>query len=559
MHWINMFIGCFFLISVNVFCQSVQTDWVKTYNGPGNYEDIINAMLVDNSGNVFITGQSIGIGSEYDYSTIKYSPDGELLWINRYNFPGNWIGYDIPTAIAMDSAGFIYVTGYCWELSSSRYVAITIKYNTDGDTIWTRKFGGEGSDLDWVQPPLFVNTDRNNNLYITGTVDTDLNSIITANVIFTVKYNPDGDALWTRLYHNPQSYLDVASAMAIDNDGNPCIAGICQNPNNPTYNRDIQVIKYNTDGDSLWAKTYSGPANSHDQPNAIAIDGDDNIYVTGSSLDSYEDLVTIKYDKDGNEKWVSEYKGYANRQDEGNAITVDASGFIYVTGSSYIVGTFEDILTIKYNPFNGDTIWTKKYSGSGNYYDAGKAIASDDQNNIYVTGFEYASASGNDIVTIKYDQDGNRKWIQKYAQPWEEEANLILMGKNKEVYVAGKTSTDSTYWDYIVIKYLQDPSGVEQNNTLSPEEYRVYQNYPNPFNPSTKIRYSIPNVGSGLALTVLKIYDVLGNEVATLVDEYKPAGSYEIEFNGNNLASGIYFCRMQAGSYVSIKKMMLLK
>ena len=69
-----------------------------------------------------------------------------------------------------------------------------------------------------------------------------------------------------------------------------------------------------------------------------------------------------------------------------------------------------------------------------------------------------------------------------------------------------------------------------------PTEYELTQNYPNPFNPGTKIRYSLPNVGSGLAQTVLKVYDVLGNEVATLVNEYKPAGSYEATFDASSLS-----------------------
>lgn len=93
----------------------------------------------------------------------------------------------------------------------------------------------------------------------------------------------------------------------------------------------------------------------------------------------------------------------------------------------------------------------------------------------------------------------------------------------------------------------------------TPTEYKLEQNYPNPFNPGTKIRYSIPNVGSGLALTELKVFDILGNEVATLVNEQKAAGYYEVEFNASQFASGVYVYRLQSGSYVSTKKMMVLK
>lgn len=88
-----------------------------------------------------------------------------------------------------------------------------------------------------------------------------------------------------------------------------------------------------------------------------------------------------------------------------------------------------------------------------------------------------------------------------------------------------------------------------------PEHFALYQNYPNPFNPSAKISYSIPE----LSLVTVKVYDVLGNEVAALVNEEKPIGSYEIEFDASTLPSGVYFYRLQAGSFVETKKMVLMK
>ena len=100
-----------------------------------------------------------------------------------------------------------------------------------------------------------------------------------------------------------------------------------------------------------------------------------------------------------------------------------------------------------------------------------------------------------------------------------------------------------------------------------PKEFKLEQNYPNPFNPTTKIRYTIPDVGSELAQTVIKVYDILGNEVATLVNEEKEPGYYEVEFNAEQLSSGIYFYRLQSGNpstssgqnYIRTKKMILLR
>jgi len=83
----------------------------------------------------------------------------------------------------------------------------------------------------------------------------------------------------------------------------------------------------------------------------------------------------------------------------------------------------------------------------------------------------------------------------------------------------------------------------------------LVQNYPNPFNPSTTIHYEIPNNG----FVTLKVYDILGREVKTLVNQYESKGRYDVNFNAVNLASGIYIYRLQSGSFISTKKMLLLK
>jgi hypothetical protein len=102
---------------------------------------------------------------------------------------------------------------------------------------------------------------------------------------------------------------------------------------------------------------------------------------------------------------------------------------------------------------------------------------------------------------------------------------------------------------------LANPVGVEENPAVHPTEYALKQNYPNPFNPSTKIKYQIPK----LSFATLKVYDVLGSEILTIVNEEKPAGSYEILFNAMNLSSGIYFYQLKAESYIETKKMVLLR
>ena len=126
-------------------------------------------------------------------------------------------------------------------------------------------------------------------------------------------------------------------------------------------------------------------------------------------------------------------------------------------------------------------------------------------------------------------------------------------------------SNDSTYifensemtlppWGYRVFEF---GSGIilEQNDEILMNGFTLSQNYPNPFNPMTKIKYSIPQSSNVL----IKVFGFLGNEIKTLVDEYKNAGVYEVDFNANNLSSGIYFYRMVSGRYSETNKMILLK
>jgi len=94
----------------------------------------------------------------------------------------------------------------------------------------------------------------------------------------------------------------------------------------------------------------------------------------------------------------------------------------------------------------------------------------------------------------------------------------------------------------------------KETNNL-PHEFSISQNFPNPFNPNTTIRYSLPKAGN----VKLTVYDAIGCKVATIVNEYKPAGNYSINFNASNLASGIYLYRLESGNYNDAKKLIILK
>jgi hypothetical protein len=136
---------------------------------------------------------------------------------------------------------------------------------------------------------------------------------------------------------------------------------------------------------------------------------------------------------------------------------------------------------------------------------------------------------------------------------------IITVGESVTGKISGAANQSSMgFWSVYQSEVL---TSVEDEETM-PVEYKLYQNYPNPFNPATKIQYAVGNLPEGKAsrqLVQLKVYDILGNELATLVNEEKPAGKYEIEFNATQLSSGVYFYKLQAGEFVETKKMILLR
>ncbi|MCH7724747.1 MAG: T9SS type A sorting domain-containing protein, partial [Bacteroidetes bacterium] len=118
--------------------------------------------------------------------------------------------------------------------------------------------------------------------------------------------------------------------------------------------------------------------------------------------------------------------------------------------------------------------------------------------------------------------------------------------------------TGTVYWDDLKVEKTGSPTNVE--DATIPTEFSVTQNYPNPFNPSTTIKYSIPQQ----SIVTIKVYDILGTEVKTLVNGERTPGIYSVQWNGDNnygskVATGIYIYRVVAGNFVQVKKMILLK
>jgi len=256
----------------------------------------------------------------------------------------------------LGSDGSVYVTGYSWGGDSTKWDYATVKYNSSGQQQWVRRYNGTGNAEDWASG---IAIDKLNNIYVTGKskgVGTDYDYL-------TIKYSPSGDSLWTARYNGPANGVDEAVAVWVDPEGNVIVTG--RSVGSGT-NYDYTTVKYNTSGAQLWAARYNGPGNGVDEPSALAVDDSGNVYVTGRSIGSGTnfDYATVKYDANGNQVWASRYNGADNGVDEASALTLDGKGNAIVTGRSYSAATNFDYLTIKYNA-SGDTLWTRHFNERG--------------------------------------------------------------------------------------------------------------------------------------------------------------------------------------------------
>jgi len=571
------------------YSPSGQVCWVAKFHPSTFYNRRADAIAVDDSFNVFITGFSGSFEYGNTITTIKYDSSGQEEWLRYY---GPFVGY--ATAIAVDKQSNVYVTGYC-TIDVLGWDYVTIKYNNCGDQLWVARYTNTVYGYDF---PNSIAVDEIGNVYVTG-ISYDSTTYYD---ILTVKYNSLGQQQWVRRYDDPGlggSRNDCAYAIAIDELGSIVVTGGVQGVINgnlpPDYYLDCITIKYNSNGDTLWVRKYDRGF-GNDWAKDLAIDSFNNIYIAGTTQSpASPDYLIIKYNPQGEQLWVNYYNGPDyHSEDYASAITLDRLGNIYVTGRSKGAISHFDYATVKYNS-NGEEQWVIRYDSPANGFDRPVAVCVDQQNNVVVTGISNGFGTYEDFLTIKYIQEGivTTSLITNAVAGSQiievADASGFSVGDTIIINPGGLTEEKNKIISFGSI-HLENPlqynhnigeqvikliaTSVNDNETITPGTFELYQNYPNPFNPSTKIRFTIPtspqsppSQGGEAKLgwfVTLKVYDILGNEVATLVNEYKPSGRYEVEFNVAQesipaIASGVYFYQIKAGDFIQTKKMLYLK
>ena len=424
-------------------------DW---FAEEGKLGDEATAVAADPDGNVYVTGYT-GPEGNRDYFTVKYDPaEGNPQWpVTIYNGPAN--GDDVPTAIAADATG-VYVTGVSEGLNSGNDI-FTIKYDPDGNIVWEARYDGPSHMGDksnaMVQDGNFI--------YIAGFVHRGNKAAHKDYCV--IKYDKgSGNEIWDATYDSTRNGIDEATAVAVDTSGNVYVTGKSQESSTKgdPNSLDFLTLKYNSSGKKVeWEVRDDCGVFGDDEPTAIAVDGDGNVYVTGQNNvnTGNTDFYTVKYDTDGQPVWAAGQSYGGDYEDRAVGVAFDDEGNVYVTGK--LMGLDEyDYATMRYNKDTGAEEWIDIIFASGNGDDmpVGLAFAVDglpETGFIFVAGFKTTANNGKDFFSIKYTLDGDIAWVAQFnsGDGVDDEATAMFMNTTG-LYVTGFSPSG-----FLTVKYTK--------------------------------------------------------------------------------------------------------
>ena len=573
----------------------------------GNY-DWGHGVVIQPDGKIIASGrtQNLNIGEAW-FSMARYNTDGSLdqgfgtggLVILNFGSNGSIYG----SRIVLQPDGKIVGVGIYYNNTESDIAVI--RFNGDGslDTgfgnggLDTINAGGYGSPSDLV-------LQADGKILVAASNDSDFEII---------RLNPDGtpDANFGSnglVQTNYGGVINAASALTLQQDGKIIVTGV--DFKSGYIQQSFMTVRYNTDGSLDTGFGSNGiviynDSNNSDYANDVLLQSDGKIVVGGFTQMIFSDtshMLMVRYNSDGtldtgfgNNGAVVAGGPFSAIQ----ALVIQTDNKIVAAGWIKIAQNVEDFLLARFN--SDGTIDTQfgangfiDTPGAGQIYDAalqtdGKLLAVGSIEEIpgdlnsydfsvarYILGsltpVELTSftgySSGNEVIlnwTTSTESNNGGFEIQRS----EDKINWTRIGFSKG---NGTTSKEHNYnlTDNIsainsnILYYRLKQFDFDGSSTYSkiievtvanPKDFSLDQNYPNPFNPSTTIRFSVPQK----SFVSLKVYDLLGKEVADLIKKELQAGSYKTNFNASNLASGVYLYRLNAGGFVQTKKLMLMK
>lgn len=539
------------LISLGgILCAQNAPNWLWSRRAGSTEEDLGSSISLDGNGNVYFTG--LFAGTVAFGSTTLTSAGGTDIFIAKLDTDGNWLwarraggpNYEHAYGIRSTSEGISYITGY-------------FQGNAD--------FG-----------PTVLGSAGEGDIYIAKL---------------------DAGGLWFWAIRAGGSLHDQGNGISVDPAGNCFVTGYFQGQAQfGTYqltsagNRDLFIAKVDTDGNWAWIRRAGGIGD--DRGYGIGADNLGNCYVTGyfpaTTLFGNIQLnnggvFVVKLDALGNWLWAKKADG--NNYAGGAGIATSGEGLCHITGHfeasvSFGIHTIASLgdrdVFMACLDSNGTWLWARSGGSSG--YDVGLGVCADAAGNSYYTGrFSGAGSFGPNALTSAGDADiyiaclnpeGNWLWAVRAGGSYLDFGNALAVDSGGSTFFTGEfwttadfgaiNLTSSGYNDIAICKL---GTGVPVDDAIQiPPTAIQMRNYPNPFNPETTIEFGVPASGQ----TRLQVYNLKGQLVRTLVDEFREAGKHSDVWNGrddsgNEVSSGVYLYRLDNGSRFSTRKMLLLK
>jgi hypothetical protein len=435
-HYILITLVCCF---TNQVLTQPLLQWDKRFNGPVG-SDRGNSITVDSSGNVYVTGRSIGTNTNYDYLTIKYNSDGDTLWWRRFNGAAN--KSDEPVTIKVDNQGNVYVTGKTERANGSFDIA-TIKYDSLGSIKWNSIYNGSiptGDDLAYN-----IEVDEFSNVYVVGSsFDHYVSSNYTKGII--IQYNYLGVQQWKAYYGdfiNKVLIYDLDKLLIISNSPNRYHIFELD------ANNGTQLLDY--PGGTLFDNFGMG--------NDMIIDDAGNIYVVSSiEANFYVYVYTTKFTLGNTNNPIGTFWRYELDPVSaytGISIKLDKNKNVYTLAS---VTSGINYCTISKRNASMENVWIKQYylENSIDVYPVSFSLRRKSINpDIYVSGY----TSLGDIITAKFDNNDesvpNLLWEVPYdcGNEGTDVASMMVQDQYDNIYITGYSNCDGTSDDVKTIKY----------------------------------------------------------------------------------------------------------
>jgi hypothetical protein len=364
---------------------------------------------------------------------------------------------------------------------------------------------------------------------------------------YIVKFNDQGDTLWTKTYGG--SGKEIAYSVLQTDDNGFIISALTSSAGAGA--EDIWIIRTNSSGDTLWTKIYGTTGN--DAAYAMCKTSDGSFAVTG--VMDWSSLVVMKINNSGDSLWTKQFGG--TEFEEATSIIEASNGDFMVLGHTSSSGAGELDMYLLRLTSEGTLVYQKTYGSP--FYEEGRDIIQLNNEEFILAGntTQNSTQSFMDYYLISINAAGDTNWTRIIGTEGPERVYDLFNNGDGNFITAGSNSASGGLEDASLMMVIGDIQTDVEDGSSTPVSFMLYDAYPNPFNPSTTIKYSVAQSGE----VSIKIYDALGNLIAEPVNNFMNPGTYILNINTSeyNLSSGVYFYTMKAARYSETKKLILMK